>query len=333
MMLIAIRTCSIRRFTKALSLSIFVFLLSPAFAPAEIIDRIVASAGNDAITLSDLEREGAALFRDINMNAPEGQRENMLYEARKKIVETLVEKLLLLREAERMGLEVSEGELSSAVDGVLRENRIGREELDRALAQEGITFDKYKNDLKDQILRSKLLDRKIRGSIKISDEDIKIYFESNKGSFASDEEIRVRHILFLVPKGASKDEILKIERKAQVILKKARSGEKFEALAKEYSEGPSSSSGGDLGFFRKPDMVKEFSSAAFALKKDEISSLVLSPFGFHIIKLLEKRGGASLSFDDAKERIKAKLFNDEMERGISNLIEDLKEKDDLQIFL
>ena len=324
---------NIRSFTGALALSISVLLLSPALLQAEIIDGIVASAGNDAITLSDVEREGAVLFRDIKMNAPESQRENMLYEARKKIVETLVEKLLLLREAERMGLEVNEGELASAVEGVLRENKLDRKELDQALAQEGITFEKYEADLKGQILRSKLLDRKIRGAIKISDEEIKIYFESNRETFGSDEEIRVRHILFLVPKGASQEDILKIKEKAEVVLKKAGSGEDFEALAREYSEGPSASSGGDLGFFRKSDMVKEFSTAAYALKKDEVSSLVLSPFGFHIIKLLDKRGGTALSFDDAKERIRAKLFNDEMERGISNLIEDLKEKDDLQILL
>lgn len=324
---------SVRRVAGIMALSISVFLLSPASSPAEIIDRIVASAGNDAITLADVEREGAALFRDINMNAPESQRENMLYEARKKIVETLVEKLLLLREAERMGLEVSEEELSSAVEGVLKENRIGRKELDQALAQEGMSFEKYEADLKEQILRSKMLDRKIRGTIKISDEEVEIYFEGNKGSFALDEEIRVRHILFLVPKGASQEEVFKIKEKAGVVLKKARAGEDFEALAREYSEGPSASSGGDLGFFKKADMVKEFSSAAFALNKEEISPLVLSPFGFHIIKLLEKRGGTSLSFDDAKERIRARLFNDEMERGISNLIEDLKERDDLQILL
>ena len=324
---------NIRKFTGTLALSISVFLLSPALLQAEIIDGIIASAGNDAITLSDVEREGAVLFRDIKMNAPESQRENMLYEARKKIVETLVEKLLLLREAERMGLEVSEGELSSAVEGVLRENKIGRKELDQALAQEGITFEKYEADLKEQILRSKMLDRKIRGAIKISEEEIKIYFESNKETFGSDEEIRVRHVLFLVPKGASQEEILKIKEKADIVLKKARAGEDFEALAREYSEGPSATSGGDLGFFRKSDMVKEFSSPAFALKKEEVSPLVLSPFGFHIIKLLDKRGGTSISFDDAKERIRAKLYNDEMERGISNLIEDLKERDDLQILL
>lgn len=311
----------------------FLFLLAPISSPAEIIDRIVASAGNDAITLFEVEREGAVLFRDIKMNAPVSQQENLIYEARKKIVESLVEKLLLLREAERMGIEVSEGELASAVEGVLRENRIGRKELDQALAQEGITFEKYQSDLKGQIMRSKLLDRKIRGTIKISDEEVKIYYESNKEAFGSDQEIRVRHILFLVPKEASKEEIIRIKERAELVLNKARSGEEFEALARKYSEGPSASSGGDLGFFKKPDMVKEFSSAAFALKEEEISSLVLSPFGFHIIKLLERRGGAAISFDEAKERVRARLFNDEMERGISNLIEDLKERDDLQILL
>ena len=314
-------------------LFIFVFLLSADIAPAEIIDRIIASAGDDAITLSELEREGAAIFKDINMNATESKREDLLYEARKKILETLIEKLLLVREARKMGFKVSEGELNSAVEGVLRENQIDRSQLDMALAQEGITFDKYKADLKDQILRSKLLDRKIRGTINISDEELKLYFEKNNESLGLDDQIRVRHILFLVPKGADEGQILKIKGRAEEILKKAKAGEKFEALARKHSEGPSASSGGDLGFFRKSDMVKEFANAAFALEENEISPLVLSPFGFHIIKLLEKKGGARPIFEDVKERIKAKLFNDEMERGINNLIEDLKERDDLQILL
>lgn len=306
---------------------LIVFCLSVSPLYAQVLDRVVASIGDDAITLYDIDREAGPLIKKYEKD------EKKLYETRKDILEKLIEKVLLMREARLMGLEVSEGEVASAVDNIKRENKIGHDELVRALAQEGLSYEKYVNELKGQILRSKVLDRKVRGSINISDEDISFYYEKNRDIFKSNEEIRVRHILFLVPKEAGEEKLLEVKGKAEAVLKLAREGKDFETLAKNYSEGPSAPSGGDLGYFRKEDMVKEFSRAAFALNVDEVSDLVLSPFGFHIIKMVDRRGGKAVSFDEVKDKIKAILFSEEMEKGAKSYIEELKETNDLKILL
>jgi len=162
---------------------------------------------------------------------------------------------------------------------------------------------------------------------------ISFYYEKNRDIFKSNEEVRVRHILFLVPKEAGEEKLLQVKGEAEEVLKLAREGKDFESLAKKYSQGPSAPSGGDLGYFRKEDMVKEFSRAAFALNVDEVSDLVLSPFGFHIIKMVDRRGGEAVSFDDVKDKIKAILFSEEMEKGAKSYIEELKETNDLKILL
>lgn len=306
---------------------IILLFFSASPAAAEVFDRVVASVGDDAITLYDVDREAKSLLRGKKSD------EERLYETRKAILEKLIEKMLLMREARILELEVSEAEIASAVDNIKKENKISQNELVQALAQEGMTYEAYVDELKGQILRSKVLDQKVRSSIHISDEDIRFYYEKNSDILKSDEEVRVRHILFLVPQEANREKLEKVKTRAEAVLKLAREGKDFEALAKKYSEGPSASAGGDLGYFRKEDMVKEFSRAAFALKDNEISDLVLSPFGFHIIKMIDRRGGRAVSFDDVKNRIRAILFSEEMEKGVKSYIEELKENNDLKILL
>jgi len=313
---------------KRLLLFTFIYIVfgaSPLFA--EVFDRVVASIGDDAITLYDIDSEAGPLLKEYEKD------EKKLYESRKMILEKLIEKVLLMREARIMGIEVSDSELDTAVNNIKNENKIDHDQLVQALAQEGLTYEKYTDELKGQILRSKVLDRKVRSGINISDEDIRFYYEKNSDIFKSDEEIRVRHILFLVPKGAGNEKLMEIEARAKAVLKVARKGEDFGDLAKKHSEGPSASSGGDLGYFRREDMVKAFSRAAFALNVDEVSDLVLSPFGFHIIKMMDRRGGKSVSFDDVKGKIKSILFSEEMEKGAKSFIEELKETNDLKILL
>ncbi len=314
-----------------------VFLFAQGILPvslhAEVIDRVVASVGNDAITLYDVEREGGAFLREVSASAPPEKKEARLLEARKSILEKLIEKVVLMREAKRMGIEVEEEDLQAAIDSVKQENKIGQEELVAALKKEGITYERYREELKGQMLRARVIDRKVRANIALSDDEIKMYFERNRELFTADEEINARHILFSLPVGAGENDVEEIREKATAILEEVRKGGDFAVLAKENSDGPSATAGGDLGYFRRGDMVAAFSDAAFALKVGEVSSLVLTPFGFHIIELMERRGGKQLSFDEVKEKIRATLYSEEMERGIKQFIEEVKERDEVAILL
>ena len=113
----------------------------------------------------------------------------------------------------------------------------------------------------------------------------------------------------------------------------AKEGADFEGLAIKYSEGPSSTNGGDLGYFKRVDMVKEFSDEAFLLNKGEISDLVLSPFGFHIIKVVDRRKASPASFDETKEKIRRILYNRKFEAAIMNYIQELKDEAEINNLL
>jgi peptidyl-prolyl cis-trans isomerase SurA len=319
---------------KFLMPAVLLFLMFTALpAKAEIIDRVVASIGDNAITHFDVEKEGGALFKQIISSTPAEEQEVKLKDAREKALNNLIEKVLLLRAARKAGIDVTADEVRAAIENIKRENKINEEELLSALKKEGIDFERYKEEVKGQIIRSKVIDKRVRGVIGVSDEEVMIYYERNKNDFATDEEIRARHIIFLIPKAAGEERVTEIRKRAEEVLEKASAGEDFEALAKKYSEGPSASNGGDLGFFKREDMVKEFSSAVFPLKENEISGLILTPFGYHIVQLLERRGGAALPFEEISKKIKARLYSEELKRGIKEFIEGLKEEEHVEIML
>ncbi len=143
--------------------------------------------------------------------------------------------------------------------------------------------------------------------VKVSEKEVKKYFETFQEAYRVPEKIRARHILFKVPPKATKEEVAKIKAEAEKVLKMAKSGEDFAKLAEKYSQGPTAKKGGDLGYFTRGMMVKPFEKAAFALKKGEISGLVRTTFGFHIIKLVDKQPVHVKPFEEVKKDIEMKL--------------------------
>ena len=142
-----------------------------------------------------------------------------------------------------------------------------------------------------------------------SEQQITEYYEDNQEMFKQEKEVKARHILFKLSKDTSEEEEKKIKEKALSVLKMANEGDDFAALAKEYSEGPTGEKGGDLGFFSRGRMVKPFEEAAFKMKKDEISDLVKTSFGYHIIWVEDIREARMKSLDEAKKQITETLTN------------------------
>lgn len=151
----------------------------------------------------------------------------------------------------------------------------------------------------------------------VSPEEMNKYYAANKGHYKQDAQVKASHILILVDEKASPDEIKKAEAKINKILAKAKSGQDFAKLAEKYSEGPSKSKGGELGWFSRGSMVKPFEEAAFKLKKGEISEPVRTRFGFHIIKIEDTRAAGQKSFDQVKSEIKSTIAQEKASDSIS----------------
>lgn len=176
-------------------------------------------------------------------------------------------------------------------------------------------FDK-RDEIKEQIellvndfIATQYLQKEVIDKIDVSDKDIELYYKSHPEEFKTPEMVRARHILIKVDKSASGTEKKEAEEKARELLKRIRAGEDFEKIATEFSEDlGSKDKGGDLGFFRRGSMVPQFEDVAFSLNQGEISDIVESPYGFHIIKVEEKRDSSVKPFEEVKDIARKKAF-------------------------
>ena len=170
-------------------------------------------------------------------------------------------------------------------------------------------------------------------SVDVTDKDIKQYYEANKQEFKSPERVEARHILFKVAKDATEKQKKEVRKKAELVLKKIRNGADFAKLAEEYSDDPGSKSrGGLLGYFARGRMVKPFEKVAFSLKPGEVSDIVETRFGYHIIKVEKRQPAGILPLDQVKDRIKRKLFDEFKRAKISEYVEKAMKKADVKIF-
>ena len=236
---------------------------------------VLATVNGSAITSADFDREVKALPEYIRgmADTPQGKKE---------LIDTLVMRELILQQAAKEGLDKGK-------------------EIDEKLAE-----------LKKRIVVDTYLKKKVETDAKISDEELKKFYDQNLEKFKSGEQVKASHIL------------VKGEQEAKDILAQLKGGAAFEELAKAKSADTSASKGGDLGWFGKGNMVPAFEKAAFSLKEGELSGIVKSEFGFHIIKLTGKRPAGTRTFDEAKEQIKAALMPSKQQQIFMQLKEDLK---------
>lgn len=180
--------------------------------------------------------------------------------------------------------------------------------------------------LRKKLLAQKLLEKEIIELTKVSEEDVKKFYEENKDTYKVPEQINAAHILIRVKEGATEKEDKEALAKAESLLKKIKEGGDFSQLAKENSDCPSKEKGGELGFFSRGQMVPEFEDAAFKLQVGEVSGIVKTKFGYHIIKVLDKKEPGQKDFAEVKEEIEQKLTKEKQKSTFDNYTKDLKAK-------
>jgi foldase protein PrsA len=229
-------------------------------------------------------------------------------------VEQLIADKIVASEAKKEKVTITDKELNEEVDK-LKESYGGEEVFNQMLESNNTTVDALKDDLKNYLTIRKLLEPQI----KITDEELQTYFDENKDSFGEAEQVKASHIL------------VADEATANEIKQKLADGADFAELAKEYStdEG-TKENGGELGFFAKGTMVTEFDDVAFTLPVNEISDPVKTDYGYHIIKVEEKKEAKEANFDDSKKEIKETLIQQKMETEYSTWLEEKKKDYDIE---
>jgi len=237
--------------------------------------KVLATVNGTKITSDDFDREVKALPEYIRTMADTPQ-------GKKEMIDTLVMRELILQHATKDGIDKGK-------------------EIEEKLAE-----------LKKRIIVDTYLKTKVEAESRISDEDLKKFYEQNLDKFKTGEQIRASHIL------------VKSEQEAQTILDQLKKGSSFEDLAKAKSTDASAAKGGDLGWFGKGNMVPAFEKAAFGLKEGQLSGVTKSDFGYHIIKLTGKRAAGTRPLDEVKEQIKGAIMPQKQQQVFMKLKEDLK---------
>ena len=253
-------------------------------------------------------------------------------EMRKMILDRMIDLELLYQESAKQGLTINEDEAKQELAEFIKRFP-SEEEFRKQIALSG----QSEEDLQKDIMRGKsienLVEKEVGAKITISEEDSKNYYDSNQNYFVQPEQIKASHILIKVEPTAEDSEKATALEKIQEVKQKLDEGEDFAELAKELSEGPSGPNGGDLGFFGRGQMVPTFEEAAFALEIGQVSEPVETRFGYHLIKVFDKKPGSTTPFETVREKIEQFLKSQKMQEAVGLYIGTLKEKAEVESFL
>lgn len=176
--------------------------------------------------------------------------------------------------------------------------------------------------MSNDLIASEYLKKEVVGKIEVTEKDMSMYYKAHPEEFKTPEMVRARHILIKINKESSEEEKKKAREKAEGILKRIRSGEDFAKLASEFSDDPGSKTrGGDLGFFPKGRMVPDFEKVAFSMKPGEVSDIVETPYGFHIIKVEERKEAELQPYEKVKDKVREKIIADFRKAKVDEFVE------------
>lgn len=316
--------------------------LTGAAYPKETIDRVVAIVNDDVITLSEV-REMAL---SINPTSTEAIDEST-------VLQQMIEQKLFEQEAQKLGITVSEAELDASIEMVKKKFNLNDQQMEEVLKKQNLTPETFREQWRHQTLGNKLLDSQLKNKIVITEEEIDSYYVQNYGGNASasgpvstaipTEQVKIAHILISTKTPDA-------EKKAEEVAKLAKSGQDFGELAKEYSDDElSADKGGDLGYFKKGDLIETLETAVETTSVGSITGPVESPAGYHIIKVLErtepektktekaeKDSGSSekIAMDEkTKKEITDILYRQKAEAQLKKWLDSLKENAYIEVKL
>lgn len=283
----------------------------------------VVKVNGSAITQGEVDRALKILSAQNQAGVRGGPASKQAEDA---VIDQLVSAELLYQAGEKLGVadldkqvaeKVAQGKAKFPDDAA----------YEKALKSADLTPKSLEVLVRKDVVINNLVVKEITPKIKVTDEEIKKFYDENKDKlFKRPEQVKASHILCGVDPKATKEDKEKAKEKAEKLLKEVKAGKDFAELAKANSTCPSKAQGGDLGFFGKGQMVPAFESAAFALKPGEVSNVVETQFGYHIIKVTEKKDAGATGMDEVKDRISDYLKNQKIQKDVIDYIAKLKEK-------
>lgn len=289
---------------------------------------VVAVVNGETISKSKVDRELSG-YQQKMIRAGKSLSPENLAGVREQIIESLVDRALLHQASVKEGVSVSEEEVQEEFDKI-RERFTSEEAFQTVLNRMGMT----EQDVREEIQRGEAVQKFIRErfgqSAEVSKEEARTFYESHPEAFVRPEQIRARHILIRPDPEGGEEAAEDAVQKLQAIRKEAEGGKAFSELAEEHSEGPSSERGGDLGYFPKGKMAKPFEEAAFALEPGDMSGVVKTRFGYHLIKLEDRKSEGTVPFEEVEDALRKHLGTEAVKEAVQSYVKQLRQEAEIR---
>jgi len=301
-------------------------------AKAETPGQNAALVNGQPIRMTEYQQELSRFNRRLEMMG-HGADEDEAAQMRGRVLDTMIGREVLTQQAAKLGLKATDAEVDAQMQTL--KTRFGSEdEFKGALAKMNLTEQTIKEQFAaDQVMR-KLIDQEISSKITVTPAETKDFYDKNPEIFKSPEMVRASHILVKVEEKASPEDKAKALEKIKGIQQKIKDGADFAAIAKEVSDDPGSKeTGGDLDFFQHGQMVPAFETAAFALKPGEVSDIVQTDYGYHLIKVTDRKEAGVMAYDEIKPRIEQHLKNEAVSQQLTQYVDKLKSAAKIEILV
>ena len=302
-----------------ITLIVFFFLIAahcmPGLSPAsaEVVDRIAAIVNDEIVTQVDIEKEAAPYLKNIAASGySKAQKQMMAQKVQQEVLTALIERSLTMQEAKRYGISISERDVDMALENIKKMKSFSQEAFEEALRQEGMTLAEYREQIKSQILRSKIINVAVRSKVVITDSDVKTYYEKHRSKFEGKKKYHLRNILM-----TDLDEIRKVK-------KKIEADQDFASLAKEFSVAPNAPEGGDLGLFDISNFSEKIKESILKLDIGGHTPVIETAQGFQLFYLQKVIVEGQKSIEQATKEIQDTLYRERVEMKFNAWLETLK---------
>jgi peptidyl-prolyl cis-trans isomerase C len=300
-------------------------VIDAALQPAENPATVLVDVDGTALTLGEADARAARFAPLMQRNAGAGREADVMPALRRRVAEEFVVRTLLGHEAERQNTAVSEDEITNALAEIRRGLPPGLT-LEAAMEREGMSPDTLRSNLVGELRVRKLVAEQIPTNAAVSEAQVAAFYASEKERFTSEGKVHARHVLIKTEPGDT-DEIRQAKKaKAEAILKQIHEGADFETLAREQSDCPSKTRGGDLGTFGRGEMVKAFEDAVFAQPTNAIGPVVETPYGYHVIQVLERTEPRTVPLEELRERIVEFLQRQHQQQAVEAYVAALRQR-------
>ncbi|MFP3980577.1 MAG: SurA N-terminal domain-containing protein [Desulfobacterales bacterium] len=303
-----------------------------AAGAAEVVDRVVAVVNDDIIRLRELNQALEPVEKQIrseDMSAEETQKQ--LFEARERVLDELIQEVLADQQIADTGIQVDESDVDAAIEQIKSRNYYTDEDLRQALQMQGMSMEQYRGEIKNQMLRSQLVNRKVKSKIVITEEDIRRYYEAHPEKYGGTVEYKLRNIVMQYPEYDDQEAKAEVKEEMNSVRDALEQGASFEKMAREYSEAGNASDGGQLGKFALDDLSRNLKPVIRDLEAGEFSDIVETEQGFQIFYVQDIVKTDPEPLEKVSDKIENTLYEQQVNEKYDAWIQSLREDAHIRI--